>query len=172
MAKVKMCPHCGSNNITVAGNYYQCKDCTKDFGRPAISDEGKLLKECISDIRFRYGDVISGSVRAHFLQDGEQCVYEIYDSYGGGVDKVADVMSMKEWESFKEALVDKLFVFDWSRVYYPANDGRELRGNNEWELDILISDDEEYIFKGVDAYPAYWNAFLKLLDPYFDKLRK
>ena len=57
-------------------------------------------------------------------------------------------------------------------MYYPANDGRELRGNNEWELDILISDDEEYIFKGVDAYPAYWNAFLKQLDPYFDKLRK
>ena len=32
MAKIKMCPHCGSKNSIAVGNYYQCKDCTKDFG--------------------------------------------------------------------------------------------------------------------------------------------
>ena len=47
MAKVKMCPHCGSKNITVAGTYYQCKDCTKDFGRPEISLH-KLRHSCAS----------------------------------------------------------------------------------------------------------------------------
>lgn len=172
MSGTMICPHCGSKHVEKVSDFFVCQDCHRDFGRDFFTDEGIPVKESITDIRFRYGDVISGSVRAHFLQDENQCVYEVYDSYGGGVDKVADVMSRKEWEEFKRKLVEDLYVFDWDKVYYPANDGREIRGNNEWELNIGVGKEEEYTFKGVDAYPAYWNRFTKILEPYINKLKK
>ena len=172
MAKTIICPHCGGKKVKKVDTYLKCEECEKDFGRKALNDDGIPLTECIKDIRFRYGDVISGSVRAHFVEDDAQCVYEVYDANEGGVDKVADLMTKEEWETFKKELVEDIYLFDWNRVYIPVNDGRELRGNNEWELDILATEEEEYIFKGVDAYPVYWNKFLRLLEPYFDKLKK
>lgn len=171
MPKLPICPHCGSKLVTPAETFFRCDECHTDFGREPMSDDGRILSESITGIRFRYGDVISGSVRLRFIQDGDTCLYEVYDSNEGGIDKVAGVMNHEEWTAFRHKLFDDLYLFDWDKQYIPVNDGREIRGNNEWEFAVAVSEDEEYIYRGVDAYPVYWNRFLKALDPFFDQLK-
>lgn len=172
MKKMPVCPHCGSRKTEENDSFYTCRDCRCDFGREALSDDGHPMTEAVRGMRFRYGDVISGSVRLRFVQDGDICLYEVYDSNEGGVDKNAGVLSAEEWKELRRKLFEDLYLMDWDREYIPVNDGREIRGNNEWEFAVAVDMDEEYVFRGIDAYPVYWNRFLKLLDPFFDELKK
>lgn len=171
MSKTPVCPHCGSRDVKENDSFYTCSSCHYDFGREPVSDDGEPMVTAVKGMRFRFGDVISGSVRLRFVQDGSICLYEVYDSNEGGVDKIAGVLSEEEWMNLKKKLFDELYVMDWEREYIPVNDGRAIRGNNEWEFAVAVNLDEEYVFRGVDAYPVYWNRFMKLMDPFFDKLK-
>ena len=172
MAKTPVCPHCGSKETVDNESFYTCNACHNDFGREALSDDGESMITAVKGMRFRYGDVISGSVRLRFVQDGDVCLYEVYDSYEGGVNKFAGVLEGKEWTKLKKTLFESLYLMDWDREYIPVNDGREIRGNNEWEFAVAVSMDEEYVYRGVDADPAYWNKFMKLIEPFFDEHKK
>lgn len=172
MSKTLICPHCGSKETKEENGWYHCSACHRDFGRTPFSDDGTEMVKAVTGLRFRYGDIFAGSVRLRFVSDGEGCVYEVYDANEGGVDKVAGVLDDKAWKKFKENLFEKLFVMDWDKEYVPVNDGREIRGNNEWELAVEVGESEEYVYHGVDAYPVYWNRFMKLLDPFFDQLKQ
>lgn len=173
MSKKPVCPHCGSKDVSEAEGFYHCHGCHMDFGREPQSDNGTDMVDDVTGLRFRYGDAISGSVRMRIAQEEDgSCLYEVYDANEGGVDKVADVISAKDWKKIKEKLFDELYVMDWDREYYPVNDGREIRPNNAWELVVSVNDEEEYTFRGVDAYPVYWKEFMKLIEPYFDALKK
>lgn len=168
-----ICPHCGSNNTASVDNYYHCSDCHTDFGRVALADDGSVLKDSIKGMRFRYGDLLTGSARIGFLEDKDgSCVYEVYDANEGGYDKVADTLDVQTWQEMKQHIVEDLFIMDWNKEYYPVNDGREISANNAWEFTLTVNGDEEYTFKGVDAYPIYWNNFMKLIEPYFDNLKQ
>lgn len=173
MAKNPVCPHCGSKDVDKVETYLHCHACHMDFGRPAVSDDGTLMVDAVKGLRYRYGDILTGSVHLRIQEDQDgSCLCEVYDANEGGVDKVADVMSAEDWHSLKEKLFDELYVMDWDREYYPVNDGREIMANNGWELTVSVNDDEEYTYKGIDAYPVYWKEFLKLIEPYFDALKK
>jgi hypothetical protein len=173
MSKKPVCPHCGSKDVSEVESFYHCHECHSDFGRPAVTDDGRLMEEAMTGLRFRYGDLLTGSVHLRMVQDEDGgCLFEVYDANEGGVDKVADVMTAEKWTEVRKQLFDDLYVMDWDREYYPVNDGREIQPNNAWELVVSVSDDEEYSYKGVDAYPVYWKKFMKLIEPYFDALKK
>lgn len=171
--KLPVCPHCGSKNVTDTKSHYLCKDCKNEFGRPALSDDGISMVDAVKALRFRYGDYVSGSV---WLLMGEDetgdCLYEVYDANEGGADKYADVLSAKDWKNLKKKLFETLYVTDWDKQYLPKNDGKEVHGNNAWRLSLIVSDNEEIEFHGHDAYPAYWNSLMRILDPFFDKLAR
>lgn len=170
--KLPVCPHCGSKNVQAVNDFYRCEDCLQDFGRDAESEEGIPLTEAIKGLRFRYGDIVSGSVRLRIVQEEDDCIFEVYDANEGGVDKVADVLDMNEWNKIKDKLVNAFYVSDWNREYIPVNDGQTVPENNEWELDLDINEDESLTFKGYDAYPVYWNAFMRVIHPFFERLQK
>ncbi len=171
MRKIVVCPHCGSKKIEKFDTFSRCEDCQRDFGRAALDDEGRNLTESVKGLRFRYGDVITGSVRLRFVEDpSKQALFEVYDS-NDGLNKVAGIISEEEWNTLRKDLFEKVFVGDWEREYIPKNDGREIRGNNEWEFSTIVSEDEEYTYHGVDAYPVYWQDLLDLLEPYFNQLK-
>lgn len=172
MANLIICPHCGSRNTAVSEQHMTCLDCQMDFGRVENSDSGKPMVEAVHGLRFRYGDVVSGSVRLRMAEDGDVCVFEVYDANEGGVDKVADVISMDEWKAFKETLYNQLYLADWDRVYIPVNDGQRISENNDWELGIDVDEDEEIVYCGYDEFPVYWKGFLKLIDPFFARLNR
>ena len=167
-----ICPHCGSRNTEKVENYHKCLDCGLDFGREEVTDDGLALEDAICGLRFRFGDVVSGSVRLRMAEDGDVCVFEVYDANEGGVDKIADVISMDEWKKIKNTLVAKLYIADWNKVYIPVNDGRTVSENNEWELGLAIGNDGEIVYRGYDAFPPYWKDFMKLMDPFFSRLNR
>ncbi len=173
MSKKIICPHCGSKKVQELEEYYLCDDCKNSFGREALSDKGIPMVEAVKGLRFRYGDIVSGSARLRMIQEKDgSCVYEVYDANEGGIDKVADVLSSEEWMKLKESLFQDLYLADWKRLYIPNNDGKMLLENNEWELGIDISWDEVYEYYGYDAYPPYWKDLMKLIEPFFNKLSK
>lgn len=167
-----VCPHCGSKNIEKLENYEKCLDCGISFGREETSDDGEPLTKAVHGLRFRYGDVVSGSVRLRMAEDSGVCVFEVYDANNGGVDKVADVISMEEWEKMKDTLFHKLYIADWDKTYIPVNDGKTVSDNNDWELGFDVGEDEEIVYRGYDAFPPYWKGFMKVLDPFFARLNR
>jgi hypothetical protein len=170
--KLPVCPHCGSKNVVAKNSFYLCKDGSHDFGRPALTDDGQPMIDRVTGIRFRFGDAISGSVHLRFAEDEGSCVFEVYDANEGGRDKVAEVVPMKKWQEIKRKLFEELYVNDWDREYMPVNDGQSVLGNNSWDLEVIVSENEEVKYYGVDAYPVYWHGLLNLLDPYLDKLKQ
>ncbi len=170
--KLPVCPHCGSKNVKEINGFYQCKTCSNDFGRVALSDDGKPMIEEVTGLRFRFGDSISGSVHLRFAQDGDSCVFEVYDANEGGKDKVAEVVPMKKWQALKEKLFNELFINDWDCEYMPVNDGQVELDNNSWEFSVIVNENEEQTYRGVDAYPVYWHGLLNLLEPYLDQLKQ
>ena len=38
--KIHVCPHCGSRDVKTENGFYHCRNCSNDFGRMAVSDEG------------------------------------------------------------------------------------------------------------------------------------
>ena len=76
------------------------------------------------------------------------------------------------WKAFKETLYHKLYLADWDKEYIPVNDGQRVSENNDWELGVLLDDDEEMIYRGYDEFPAYWKGFLNLIDPFFSRLNR
>ena len=167
-----VCPHCGSKNTEALENYEKRLDCGMSFGREEVADNGESLIKAVHGLRFRYGDVVSGSVRLRMAEDSGVCVFEVYDANNGGVDKVADVISMDEWNKIKETLFHKLYLADWDKTYIPVNDGKTVSDNNEWELGLDVGDDEELVYRGYDAFPPYWKGFMKVLDPFFARLNR
>ncbi|MCR4951626.1 MAG: transposase [Solobacterium sp.] len=172
MAIYPVCPHCGSKQTSRVENFYRCSECRKDFGREPYTDNGEKMTDAVKGLRFRFGDLISGSVRLRMAEDLDSCLWEVYDTNGGDLDKVADVMNSEEWQAFKNTLLHDLYYYDWAKEYIPVNDGREIRGNNEWETAVIVSENEEYICRGYDAYPVYWDKFMSLLDPFFNRLQR
>ncbi len=171
MRKTIVCPHCGSKKIEKSDAFSRCQTCQRDFGRVAYTDDGEKMVEAVKGIRFRYGDVITGSVRLRFIEDpSKQALYEVYDS-NDGLNKFAGLISEEEWNTFRKNLFEKIYVNDWDREYIPKNDGREIRGNNEWELSVIVNDAEEYTYHGVDAYPVYWDDLMDLFEPFFNQLK-
>jgi hypothetical protein len=170
--KLPVCPHCGSKNVKAVHNFYTCKDCANDFGREAFSDDGRPMIEAVTGILFRYGDAISGSVHLRFAEDEGSCVFEVYDAHEGGANKVVEVVPMKTWKELKRKLFEVLFLNDWDKEYMPVNDGQSILGNNSWEFSVIVNENEEQVYHGVDAYPVYWHGLLNLLDPYLDKLKQ
>lgn len=173
MSKKIICPHCGSKKVEDHNGYYVCEACKNSFGREAVSDKGIPMVEAVKGLRFRYGDVVSGSVRLRIVEEKDgSCLFEVYDANGGGVDKVADVLSQEEWKTLKEDLFHSLYLADWDREFIPNNDGKSILDNNEWELGIDVNSDEVYEYVGYDAYPVYWKDLMKLIEPFFDRLEK
>lgn len=173
MSKKLICPHCGSKNVVAHNGYYVCDSCKNSFGREALSDKGIPMVEAVKGLRFRYGYVVSGSVRLRMIEEKDgTCLYEVYDANEGGVDKVADVLSASEWKTLKEKLYNELYLADWNHEFIPNNDGKKVLDNNEWELGIDVSWDEVYEYTGYDAYPAYWKDLMKLIEPFFQRLEK
>ena len=170
--KTPVCPHCGSKDVKEADGFYHCKNCSSDFGRTALTDDGKPMVDEVTGIRFRFGDAISGSVHLRFAEDAGSCVFEVYDANLGGADKVAEVLPMKKWMELKRKLFEELYVSDWDKFYIPVNDGQTIRGNNSWEFSVIVNENEEVTYSGIDAYPVYWHGLLNLLDPYLDKLKQ
>jgi hypothetical protein len=168
--KLPVCPHCGEKEVSRVESFYRCSSCHIDFGRTPVSDEGVPMVDAVTGLRFQYGDVISGSLRLRFLQDGEVCLYEVYDTNGGNIKKHADVLSGAEWKKLKKNLFENLFVTDWDHVYYPVNDGREISHNDAWSLAVIVNENEEYEYQGVDEKPVYWKGFEKLFKPFFEDL--
>ncbi|MBR4164590.1 MAG: hypothetical protein IKR11_13800 [Solobacterium sp.] len=169
--KLPVCPHCGQKDVTRVEDFYRCNSCHSDFGRTAYSDDGTPMIEAVTGLRFQYGDVISGSVRLRFVQDGEVCLYEVYEANGKGINKHADVLSAEEWMNLKKKLFEALYVNDWDRFYIPVNDGREIMSNQAWALAVIVNDNEEYEYAGVDEKPIYWKQFEKLITPFLDNLK-
>lgn len=171
--KLPNCPHCGSKNVKTIKDHYLCKECKNEFGRLALSDDGEPMVDAVKALRFRYGDYLSGSVWLIMGEDEtKECLYEVYDAENGGADKYVDCLSEKEWKEFKEKLFESLLVMDWDKEYLPKNDGKEIPDNNAWRLSIFVNDEEVVEYHGHGAYPIYWNAFMKLVDPFFNKLAK
>ena len=170
--KLPVCPHCGSKNVKEVHHFYTCKDCSLDFGREAFSDDGRPMSDAVTGILFRYGDTISGSVHLRFAEDEGNCVFEVYDAHEGGANKVVEVVPMKTWMELKRKLFDVLFVNDWDKEYMPVNDGQSILGNNSWEFSVIVNENEEQVYHGVDAYPVYWHELMNLLDPYLDQLKQ
>ena len=121
--------------------------------------------EACSGLRFRFGDLINGSVRLRMGQDGDVCLYEIYDSNGGGLNKHADMLDKAAWDKFRKELFNKVYVNDWNKEYIPVNDGTPVITDQDWELSVIVDENEEYIFRGYGAFPVYWDKFMKLLKP-------
>jgi DNA-directed RNA polymerase subunit RPC12/RpoP len=170
--KVPVCPHCGSKNVKTENGFYRCRDCSNDFGRTAMSDEGIPMIDAVTGLRFRYGDAISGSVHLRFAEDEGSCVFEVYDANEGGSNKHAEVIPMKTWMALKRKLFEELYVADWNREYMPVNDGQSVQDNNTWDFSVIVNENEEILYRGVDAYPVYWKELLALLDPYLEKLKQ
>lgn len=170
MKDLPVCPLCGSSNTTKVKNFYHCNDCLSDFGRQPKADDGTPMVEAVKGLRFKYGDISTGSIRERFNEDGGVCLYEITDTNGGNLSKVNGVLTPEEWKCLKAKLVEELFLGDWSRNYIPINDGRAVQGNNAWSLDVVVSDDETYSFSGIDAFPIYWDEFYQIVDSFAAKL--
>lgn len=170
--KLPVCPHCGSKKIKEADGFFHCKDCASDFGRVALSDYGEPMIQAVTGIRFCYGDAVSGSVHLRFQEDGDSCIFEVYDANEGGADKVIEVVPMKKWQELKRKLFEELYVNDWDKEYLPVNDGQSEFENNSWKFTVIVNDEEETSYSGVDAYPVYWRGLINLLDPYLDKLKR
>lgn len=173
MSKKLICPHCGSKSVKQSKEFCTCNNCNGTFGRLAISDDGTPMVEAVKGLRFRYGDVVSGSVRLRIVQEDDgSCLFEVYDANEGGVDKVADVISAEEWETIKKKLFEEMYLSDWNKVYIPNNDGQKVLDNNEWQLGVDVNEDEVNNYYGYDAYPVYWKDLMKLIEPFFNKLNR
>jgi len=174
MMKNPICPHCGNKDTAEQEGHYHCSGCGADFGAPALDEDGRPLADAIQGLRFRYGDVMSGSVRLRFIEDADHdaCLYEVYDSSEGGLNKHAGTITLEEWNLLKHKMYDHLFLQDWDHRYLHANDGSAADENNEWELVMQLPGTEEYTFEGVDAYPVYWGQLMKLFEPYFHELEQ
>ena len=170
MKKLPVCPHCGSRNVEKKEEFYICRDCQSAFGRKPLADDGTDLVDAVTGMRFRFGDIVSDSIRLRFVQDGEVALYEVYDAKDGGLNKYAGVLGEAEWKELKRKMLEDLFVYDWDRYYIPVNDGRDLRDLDEWSFNLMVNDNEDYEFSGVDEYPVYWKQFKKLIDPFFKKI--
>lgn len=165
MASLPKCPHCGSKEVSRVEGFYRCAGCLTDFGRVPYDDNGVPMIEACSGLRFRFGDLINGSVRLRMGQDGDVCLYEIYDSNGGGLNKHADMLDKAAWDKFRKELFNKVYVNDWNKEYIPVNDGTPVITDQDWELSVIVDENEEYIFRGYGAFPVYWDKFMKLLKP-------
>ena len=172
MANLPKCPHCGSKNVSRVDNFYRCADCLSDYGRTPYDDKGVPMIESCTGIRVRLGDFLDGSIRIRLCEDGDVCLYEIYDSNGGGLDKYADVLSAAEWKKFRKELFEKIYVNDWDKIYIAPNDGRAAVKDEEWELSVIVDEDEEYIYRGYGEYPVYWDRFIRLIKPLLNNLNK
>lgn len=173
MSKKLICPHCGGKKIKQSKEFCTCEICNSTFGRVAISDDGTPMVDAVKGLRFRYGDVVSGSVRLRIVQEEDgSCLFEVYDANEGGVDKVADVMSSEEWMAIKKKLFEDMYLADWDKVYIPNNDGQKLLDNNEWQLGVDVDEDEVNNYYGFDEYPVYWKDLMKLIEPFFNKLNR
>lgn len=173
MAKKMICPHCGSKKIKKLKEYCVCETCKNSFGREALCDHGEPMVEAVKGLRFRYGDIVSGSVRLRIAEEVDgSCLFEVYDANEGGVDKVADVLSAKDWKALKKKLYEDLYLADWDGIYIPNNDGKKVLENNEWQLGIDISEDETNEYRGYDEYPVFWKDFMKLIEPFFNRLNR
>jgi DNA-directed RNA polymerase subunit RPC12/RpoP len=170
--KLPVCPYCGSKKVKQIDDFYECTKCRRDFGRDATSDAGLPLTEAVDEIRFRFGDTISGNVRIRILEMDGSVRYEVYDSNGGGVDKKSGSIDEKDWKALKETLFNELYIQDWDAMYLPRNDGKAVRENNSWELIYAVGEDEQHEIHGTDAYPVYWDRLMGLMDPYFHQLAK
>lgn len=170
--KLPVCPHCGSHHVKKIEDFYRCDDCRRDFGRSETADDGTPLTDAVKGLRFRYGDIVSGSVRLRIVEADGKVKYEVYDANEGGVDKVEDELSSEEWMKIKDKLINHLFVSDWDREYIAVNDGQSVPDNNEWELDLDINEDEVLTYRGYDAVPAYWTQLMRIVNPFFKKLEK
>jgi hypothetical protein len=165
MASLPKCPHCGYKEVSRVEGFYRCAGCLSDFGRVPYDDNGVPMIEACSGLRFRFGDLINGSVRLRMGQDGDVCLYEIYDSNGGGLNKHADMLDKAAWDKFRKELFNKVYVNDWNKEYIPVNDGTPVITDQDWELSVIVDENEEYIFRGYGAFPVYWDKFMKLLKP-------
>lgn len=170
--RLPVCPHCGSHHVQKIDNFYRCDDCARDFGRSETADDGTPLTEAIRGLRFRYGDVVSGSVRLRIEETDKDVRFEVYDANEGGVDKVEDKLDKEEWMKIKDRLINHLYVPDWDREYIAVNDGQKVPENNEWELDLDINEDEVMTYRGYDATPVYWSSLMRIINPFFNKLEK
>ncbi len=175
MSAQVVCPHCGSKETEERkGSFYYCKECTNEFGRDRNTDDGVPLVEAIQGLRFSYGNMVTGSIRIRFAWDeeGQTCVYEVYQVKDGKINKIADTIEQKEFDRIRNSLVNTMFVQDWDKVYYPINDGSSFNPDAEWRLDIIVKDEDERTYRGIDAYPPYFSKLNTYLKKYFAKLEE
>jgi hypothetical protein len=165
MASLPKCPHCGSKEVSRVENFYRCAGCLSDFGRVPYDDNGVPMVEACTGLRFRYGDMLNDSICLRLGQDGDVCLYELYESSGGGLNKYADMLDKAAWDKFRKELFEKVYINDWDKEYIPVNDGREITTDQDWELSVIVDENEEYLYKGYGAFPVYWDNFIKLLNP-------
>lgn len=166
------CPYCGGLNTISHHNSWYCRDCSAEFGRDALNDDGIPMKDAMSGLRFSYGSVVSGSMSIRFVwdEDGQSCLYEVYQAKDGVIRKQADLIDAQKWNQIKDTLIDKLYVCDWQNTYYPPTDGSPYNPDHEWRLDLLEKDGQEKIFRGYDSFPPYFNDLQKIFRPYIRKL--
>ena len=67
-------------------------------------------------------------------------------------------------------MINELYFNDWEKEYLPVNDGQGIRDDKPWEISLIVSEDESISYRGVGEHPVYWNALVKLVDPFFAKL--
>ena len=165
------CPHCGSDNTSLAKssvdsvtpqkNSWQCGSCHKKFGFPASIQEKSTSRrvlpvgnnyENISCIGFNVGGYFGGYDQAIFVRGNHGsalCVAHVpmdIDQDDIYVRELTD----REWKDLMKELFEKLFLHEWKKSYV---DNRICDGT-QWEVSIQFSDRHVYTVYGSNAFPV------------------
>ena len=192
------CPYCGSRNTArilyglpafseelnremengkvvpggcdISGNKpeYQCKDCSKKFGKaPVFSVRGrKYTPDDLAGIEFEDGGFFGGYHTVSILRNESSYELSVQHSYGA-YDPYVRGFQKREWDSLKKTLFDHLFVHEWKRSYVDWS----ILDGEQWSLELTFSDGRHRRIYGSNAYPALWDSLQRRFGRYIREAR-
>ena len=110
-------------------------------------------------VKFRYSGGVSYSLHAEVIEcTASELRHEVPFTNLSGKKDIETTISEKDWLMVTTKL--EKIIQDWQPEYNDYN----IQDGFNWKLTITDSSNNEYIYKGINAYPKNFKKFDKLLD--------
>ena len=144
-----------------------------------MTDEERLRKEKIEEIRHRWNDRVMGTYRDDVVEveftlggfsfgirsvmvtkdnDGAVVKYEAFQN--SGEEPSEKRISLSEWRGFIDALFVKIRVHEWKDSYFASG----IFDGTQWGLRITMGSGMALRYQGSNAFPENWDEFRCVMD--------